>query len=181
MRVRAGDQSLQSHLENSAANTQYVSPAVQNSLLDAARQLIKESIIKDVSSARIWAIMADETADRNKQELMVIVLRYVLVDDTGRCRIHESPILLLDVLKEIERMLTEKFGSTDVELRSTGVNVGQVLLKKINELGLDKNALVGQGYDGAAYMSSEAVGAAAEVRKEAPLAVYFHRLLWIYE
>ena len=78
-------------------------------------------------------------------------------------------------------MLTEKFGSTDVELRSTGVNVGQVLLKKINELGLDKNALVGQGYDGAAYMSSEAVGAAAEVRKEAPLAVYFHRLLWIYE
>jgi len=113
-------------------------------------------------------------ADRNKEEVMDIVLRYVLVDDAGKCRIHESPVLVLDVFQEIEDMLAEKFGSTDVELRSTGVNVGQVLLKKINELGLDKNTLVGQGYDGAAYMSSEAVGAAAEVRNEAPLAMYFH-------
>ena len=29
-------------------------------------------------------------------------------------------------------------------------------MKKMNELGLDKNTLVGQGFDGAAYMSSEA-------------------------
>jgi hypothetical protein len=53
MRVRAGDQPLKDNLENSAANAQYISPAIQNELLDAAGQLIKQSIIKDVKKAKV--------------------------------------------------------------------------------------------------------------------------------
>ena len=58
--------------------------------------------------AKVWLILAHETADRNKQELMVIVLRYVLDDGNGCWVIHESPVSLLDVFKEIETILTEK-------------------------------------------------------------------------
>jgi len=65
MRVRAGDQILQKHLESSAANTQYGFPTIQNSLLDAAQQLIKESI-KDVRSARIWTLMKWQIVTRRK-------------------------------------------------------------------------------------------------------------------
>jgi hypothetical protein len=79
--------------------------------------------------------LADETADRNKQELNYIVLRYVLDDDNGRFR---SPISLENVFKEIKALLTNKFGPTEVELHSTGVNVGQVLLNKTDELVPDK-------------------------------------------
>jgi len=44
----------------------------------------------------------------------------------------------------------------------------------LKEWGLHLDDIVGQGYDGAASMSSERVGLQARIRAEAPLAVYVH-------
>ena len=57
----------------------------------------------------------------------------------------------------------------------SGKNFATVILQKVRELlGLDLNYLVGQGYDGAACMSSVRLGASAEVLRSAPFALYFH-------
>ncbi len=48
------------------------------------------------------------------------------------------------------------------------------LLRHINELGLDLQYLIGQGYDGAASMSSERVCVCSVIKTAAPLADYFH-------
>jgi len=48
----------------------------------------------------VWSVIANETADRNKQEVRVLVLRYVLQHDNV-WEIHESAILAV-----VQRYLT---------------------------------------------------------------------------
>jgi hypothetical protein len=64
-----------------------------------------------------------------------------------------------------------------VDIRLTGVNIAGVVKNKCVSLGLQLPLCVGQGMDGAANMSSAIKGAAAELRKSAPLALYFHCML----
>ena len=43
----------------------------------AAEQLVKESVLKDVKLATVWSVIVNETDDRNKQEVVLLVLRYI--------------------------------------------------------------------------------------------------------
>ena len=63
---------------------------------------------------------------------------------------------------------------TDEELRLSGVAIGQILLKIVEELGLDLSRSVGQEYDGAAAFASARKSATATFRKESENAYYFH-------
>ena len=44
--------------------------------------LVKESVLKDVKQATVRSVITNETTDRYKQELMLLVLRYVLQHDS---------------------------------------------------------------------------------------------------
>ena len=46
-------------------------------LFDVAGQMVKESVLQDVKQVIVWSVIANETVDRNKQEVMMLVLRYV--------------------------------------------------------------------------------------------------------
>ena len=61
-----------------------------------------------------------------------------------------------------------------VEPKLSGHVVGNLIIKTCEGLGLNMDRCVGQGYDGAASMSSQTVGASAVVLKKYPLAVYTH-------
>jgi hypothetical protein len=168
MRIRAGDNILQNHIENCSHNAQYISPRVQNEILDCASKLLIEKIVVEANNAKVWSLLADETMDRKKREQLVLVLRYVIFKE-DKVSIHEAPVCLLDLLEDIKKDSDE-----NNEIRMTGKNIGKSILNKVKSLGLDLNRLVGQGYDGAANMSSEKVGASAEVMKCAPMALFFH-------
>ncbi|KAF0294833.1 repressor of the inhibitor of the protein kinase [Amphibalanus amphitrite] len=56
----------------------------------------------------------------------------------------------------------------------SGVNLARVITAVLNDLRLDRAAMVAQCYDGAACMASERVGVAAQMRCDSPLAHYFH-------
>eukprot|EP00057_Strongylocentrotus_purpuratus_P011007 XP_011665481.1 PREDICTED: zinc finger MYM-type protein 1-like [Strongylocentrotus purpuratus] len=160
-------------------NAQYISPEIQNEILDPTSALVKEKILYKAKQAGVWSVIADETTDRKKREQLTIALRYVEFIEVGngekqKPTIVEAPICLIDVLRE----MVEKVGidPTDghSELAMSGRNIGTVILAKLKELKLDLKKLVGQGYDGASSMSSQQVGVAAVVKDEAPLAQYFH-------
>lgn len=53
----------------------YMSPMVQNSLMDLMSQQIVRKIIKDVNEGKFYCIMVDETADISNKEQMVLCLR----------------------------------------------------------------------------------------------------------
>ena len=43
-----------------------------NCLMLMGMQLVKESVFKDVEQVTVWSVIADETADRNKKEVMLL-------------------------------------------------------------------------------------------------------------
>jgi len=74
---------------------------------------------------------------------------------------------LFDIYRENEEYLAEadraQMSDNEVqptEVLPTGHTVGQVILRELDEVALDKKTFVGQAYDGTAYMSSKTVGAA---------------------
>ncbi|XP_071499956.1 uncharacterized protein [Diadema antillarum] len=173
MRIRAGDQTLQKHFVDGPGNAKYISPDIQNNLLDCASAIVRERILDKVRKAGVWSVLADETMDRKKREQLTIAVRYVEEDDMGRMTIQESPICIVDVLDEmIEKEKIDP--SVGDELTMSGKNIASVILAKLKDFNLDLEKLVGQGYDGASSMASQQVGVAAKVREQAPHAEYFH-------
>ncbi|XP_041471535.1 zinc finger MYM-type protein 1-like [Lytechinus variegatus] len=177
MRIRAGDQTLLNHVKHGQGNAQYISPEIQNQLIECTSDLIKRKVLQRVYKAGIWSVIADETTDRKKREQLTIALRYVEIieeDDKIKANVVESPICVIDVLQEMAEKVGIDPSDGHSELAMSGRNIGTVILAKLKELNLDLSKLVGQGYDGASSMASQQVGVAAIVKDEAPLAEYFH-------
>ncbi|KAJ8936556.1 hypothetical protein NQ314_012296 [Rhamnusium bicolor] len=60
-RVESEDDILKKHFEKAAENAVYLSPKVQNDLLDIAGTLITERIVQDTNKSPYFFILADET------------------------------------------------------------------------------------------------------------------------
>lgn len=179
--VESGDTALENHLKSSWKNATYVSKTIQNELLCLSTTLVKEKIIHMALKSPFYSIIADETTDSANRELITIALRFAYINGS-KLEMHEMPFAVLNLLEAIKQLKEEQrkeLGGVDnvepmAELKMSGENIGNVILNEINKVGLDLNNCVGQGYDGAAAMSSERIGAAAYVKQAAPLADYFH-------
>ena len=73
-----------------------------------------------------------------------------------------------------ERNIREEFLQFTIPERVTGEAIAQDIMQSLDQLGLDVTHIRGQGYDGAANMSSNRVGVQARIRQESPLTVYKH-------
>ena len=101
--------------------------------------------------ARYFSLLADETTDSSHKEQLCICLRYLYKD------------------KLIEGFLC--FAKAD---DLTGFGLAKQLLKTLQEFGIDKNNMVGQGYDGASAMSGIRNGVQKHFKEQCPCAVYIH-------
>lgn len=128
------------------------------------------AVVDFVNSANSWALLADETTDRHHREQLAIVVRYVHADESGKWSCFEDPIAIIDAYSFIDSDEDKE----NEETRLSGVAIGKALVKIVSQLGLNLKKCVGQGYDGASALSSQRVGAAAEVQLSAPSAHYFH-------
>jgi len=165
-RIASGDEALKNSLTNASANAKHTSKTIQNELLNVMAGLVKAKVTERVQKAEIWTILADETTDRSSREQLVMVARHVdMIDD--KYVVREDTFSMIDVFAALEDKQTG-------EVKLSGENLGGVILQEIGKANLDINGCIGQGYDGAAAMSSEAAGAAAFVRKSAAMADYFH-------
>ena len=150
-RIDAGDVTLEKHLSEGKSNATYISKTTQNELITAAGMEIRDAVLKRVSSAKYFTILADETTDISKTEQMSICIRYVYAD-----HVYED---FLDFVPVIDM---------------TGAGLAEVLLNYMKEVNLDTAYLVGQGYDGAAAMSGAYNGVQAKIKEYFPLAMYMH-------
>ena len=147
------DPILKAHLEKPRLrNATYLSPDIQNQLIDViGKRIIQKDLINEILHAKFYSIMIDEVTSHN-QELMPLCIRFV----DSKCNIREE-FLQFSCLSRI-----------------TGEALASVVMHDLKELGLDLNNVRGQGYDGAANMSSSRVGLQALIREKSPLAVYTH-------
>ena len=95
--------------------------------------------------------MADEITSHTKEEL-AICLRFV------------------DKNKEIR----EEFVKFSLMATTSGKAVANEIISTLEEFDIDVSNARGQGYDGAASMSSERVGVQSRIREKSSKAVYTH-------
>ena len=149
------DKVLHDHLNNCPKNAQYLSPRIQNELIDICGVHVQEGIVADCQAARYFSVIADETTDVSTTEQLSICVRFV------------------ETLAKKVTIREEFLGFVSVT-STTGENIAKVILSSLSEWGLDIALLRGQGYDGASNMSGKFAGVQALVKQQAPLAVYLH-------
>ena len=153
-RVESGDDILKSHLSTANMKATYISKEVQNELIQLCGEEISNQIVKDIKTAKYFAIIADETSDSSHREQLCLCIRYV--DECTNVTLKE----------DFEGFI----GMDNVSAKSVSTQI----LALIKDLQLDIKNCVGQGYDGAATMSGHVSGVQVQIRKEAPMAVYVH-------
>ena len=146
------DDNVGKKLTDLPGNARYTSSDVQNEILGIMAKMVKTDIAGEVKESGEFSVMADETKDVRKIELMSIVLRYFL-----RGTVYESFVGFVPA-----NVLTADGLSSE-------------LTSELQVMGLDyRNKLIGQGYDGASVMSGKHKGVAVLIQAEAPLAMYIH-------
>ena len=152
-RIRSGDNALESHLRNCGRNASYVSPQIQNELIDCCGEVISDKIISDIKSAKIFSIICDEACDSSTKEQMSLVFRYVDSD--------------LNLKEDFLRFVHCKEGLS-------GKALSTVILETLNVLGLDIKDCRGQCYDGAGNVAGKINGCQSHILRENKLALYTH-------
>ena len=146
------DDPLRNHLETCARNSTYISKTTQNALLECIKNYMQGKIVDEINQQQ-FGLVADEVTDSANWEQLGIVLRYVKDD------------------RPIERLLEyvkcpNIRGATRVDL----------IIKALNEVGLNIKKCRVQTYDGAGNMAGKQQGAASQLKLKTgnENATYFH-------
>lgn len=109
----------------------------------------------DINNAQGFSVLADETSDISNKEQLTICVRYVHLEQK---KIREDFLQFVKV--------------NDVY----GKALAQTILQNLENMGLNLNYLIGQGYDGVAAMSGKFNGTQKYVYicNKCPLALYIH-------
>lgn len=177
LRFRAEvDEQLRRHLSDSSGNAMYTSSVIQNELIDLIGTLVQENIVDSINSSKAgpcFSVLVDETTDISTTEQLSLCVRFVSDDGT----VHESFLGFCDLHDEAFFLSFDSVEHDEVlEPKVTGATIARVVEQQVRDLGLNMGQCVGQGYDGAAVMSSKSVGVAAIISKKYPMAANVHCL-----
>ena len=144
------DKKLKQHLDSAKSNAKYLSPRIQNEIIALCEISIRRNILDEIPF--YWSILVDETEDCSKMEQLSICARFV----NRKCKICEEFLGFVTI--------------PDL----TAETISNCILKCVDEWGLKKFKLVGQGYDGATTMSSSKKGVQSRIIQHHPNAMYVH-------
>lgn len=155
------DPVLNELISRPAGSMKYLSPKIQNELIDILAQRIKKDILDELQAAPFFSVIMDTTQDIAKIDQMSQIFRYVTIerDDSG-------------VASDVK--VKESFlGFREVSDQSAS-ELAKDIMASIEDNGLDLSKCRGQGYDGAANMSGVYSGVQARIAAKEPLALYVH-------
>lgn len=75
--IECGDIDLHQHLQTASINATYLSPRIQNEIIDAVGKIITNKIVERINKAKCFASIADETIDVSGIEQFSVCVRYV--------------------------------------------------------------------------------------------------------
>lgn len=156
-RVESGDMVLKNHLESGVKNSLYISHRVQNELIEASSEVLKDNVLKEVKCASVFSVLADETADIGGTEQLSIGVRYVRCDQG-----NDKPIICEEFL-----------GYAPLQ-KLDAKSISEAILQFLKNCNLDLNKLVGQGYDGCSTMAGHVSGVQTIISEKYPMALFFH-------
>jgi hypothetical protein len=146
------DDNLRTHLASCPGNAKYISHDIQNELIQLCGEQILSSIVDECRQARFFSLIVDETTDISVREQVSIVVLYI--NNEGKRQ--------------------EQFLCFQETYETTGDTLYNLLCDKMVALGLNKNKVVGLGFDGAANMSGKFKGVQARFSADVPEAQFIH-------
>ena len=156
-RVAASNSVLRDHLQNASRNATYISPAIQNEIIDLCGKRIRNALVAECNKAQCFSLLAGEATDSATIKQLSISVRYVHQQDNGNIKVKEKFL-----------------GFKEAPGRTTVTVLTDLLLSSLNEYQVNTNALRGQEYDGAANMAGIRDGIQAKVKETHPDAIYVH-------
>ena len=156
------DPMLKELIERPGGTTKYLSPKVQNEVIEIISTHLQNALIDMIKQAPFFAVIIDTTQDISKVDQMSEVFRYVTIEtdpETG---------------KGINISINESFLGFRAVHDQTAAGIEGDILKCIEEKGLDLTKCRGQGYDGAATMSGVYSGVQSRILEKVPNALYVH-------
>ena len=85
---------LAEHLKQSPPNSRYLSPQIQNELIELCGNQIWDNIIKECNEAKFFSVIADEVTDKSTTEQIFICVRFVGNNSNGELYLKESFVCL---------------------------------------------------------------------------------------
>uniref|UniRef100_H3BG50 HAT C-terminal dimerisation domain-containing protein n=1 Tax=Latimeria chalumnae TaxID=7897 RepID=H3BG50_LATCH len=145
------------HLHTSSLNATYISPHIQNEIVNACGAVIQRKLVGKIWDAKYFTVLADETTDISGVEQLSVCVRYV-----EHQVIETAPFTAYSV--------REDFWGFVLIYDLTGRNMSDNILKflaSVGDHGLKLSDMHGQGYDEASNMLGR-------VQDQYPTALYLH-------
>ena len=117
-----------------ARATKYLSPKIQNELIELLARTVTVSLVHKINASPFWALILDSTSDITRTDQLSIIIWRVQIDG-DKCSIEEN---FLGFVKLDDATATGIVSTTKAFLESLGINFSKIR---------------GQGYDGASVMS----------------------------
>lgn len=138
------DEKLADCIKNIPSNATYLSPDIQNDIIQIMADIVTENIVEDIKNADVpwFTILEDGTRDKNNRENIAIGVRYVI---NGKAK---ESILAIKTCTSLD-------AKTFTDLT----------LKVLDSCDLDTSKILSQCYDGAAVMSGEKGGVQTLLQK----------------
>ncbi|XP_053550665.1 zinc finger MYM-type protein 1-like isoform X2 [Bombina bombina] len=147
------NENLANHLETSTVFSGLLN-RVQNDLIEAVSDVIREDIKREIDAATFVAVEVDETTDVTNKCQISVILRYVMSSE-GTFEVKEAFLGFDEVIdRRAPAIANYVFG----------------VLEKYNCF----EKLVAQTYDGAAVMASDLNGVQAKIKEKIPEATFIH-------
>ncbi|KAL5477549.1 hypothetical protein EMCRGX_G024360 [Ephydatia muelleri] len=154
------DTLLENHLKNVRENphsVSYLSHDIQNEFLSLLAGAVHDKIIKEIKEAKYFGILYDSTPDVSHTEQLSQVIRYVQSDfETGNVRVKETFIKFVELDKK------------------DAAGYEAIILKSLQDDGLNFLDCRAQMYDNAAVMSGSISGVQTRLRERNPKAVFIN-------
>lgn len=74
-KANPGDKVLRHHFESMRLNSTYISPEIQNEIINIIGSYITDEIVKDVNNSCGFSVLADETTDVSHKEQLTLCVR----------------------------------------------------------------------------------------------------------
>ncbi len=149
------DVALKQHMQTAPKNAIYLSPAIQNELIECCAEEIRGTLINRIQAAQYFTVLADESMDISGTEQMSLCVRYVNEEEEN-LEIKEDFLGFCPLPKQDAATITS------------------AILNQLTKWGLHTTFLRGQGYDGASTMSGKVSGVQKRVKELYPRAMYTH-------
>ncbi len=149
------DVALKQHMQTAPKNAIYLSPAIQNELIECCAEEIRGTLIIRIQAAQYFTVLADESMDISGTEQMSLCVRYVNEEE------------------ENLEMKEDFLGFCPLP-KQDAATITSAILNQLTKWGLQTTFLRGQGYDGASTMSGKVSGVQKRVKELYPRAMYTH-------